>query len=135
MQIQVFQPSCDFVEVSWNEGKSTLVVFDYDLPKKSILIGDEANSIELPNCTIVYQINENPILHGGEKYLLCTAKDREFFVTVHDVDKSNGGKQYTHARDSFTAMKFDKALMTHSKLYILIMIINQECATCKVKLR
>ena len=61
------------VGVSWNEIKSTLVGFYYYLLNKSITNVDAVTDIDLPNFTIIYNLNETPIIHRWANSLLSTS--------------------------------------------------------------
>ena len=51
-----------FVEDSRTEQKVTLFGFDHDLSRKFIPIVSNATAINLPNCTIIDQLNRTPSL-------------------------------------------------------------------------
>ena len=61
-----------FVEVSCTDRKLSLLVFDDDMSNKSIPI--YATVFDLPNGTIIEQLNYTPIPHGGAKSLFSTTK-------------------------------------------------------------
>ena len=100
-----------FVEVFCNPPKVPLVIFDDDISKKYIPIGSAATATDLPNGTIIAQLNDTELLHGGENFLISTEQDREFGVAIQNVDKSHGGKQYIHYDNQVFTMKFDKDLV------------------------
>ena len=81
-----------FVEVSRNDSKFALVVFDGDISNKSILIGSGATKVDLPNFTITSQINDTPILHLVDNSLLHTAHACWFVLDVHDAVERHGEK-------------------------------------------
>ena len=83
-----------FVEVSQTERKVTLVVFGYDISDKSIPIGSDTNSINIPNVTIISKLNEKLLLHWGANYLISTVKERMFGVDMHDTANIHVSKQY-----------------------------------------
>ena len=61
--ISVAETRNDFVEVSWTERKVALSGFDDYISKKYIPISAATTSMELPNSTIISQMNNNPIIH------------------------------------------------------------------------
>ena len=77
-----------FVKVSWTQRKSTLVEFNDDFYNKYTLIRAEAIGTDLPNVTIIDQLNGYPLLHGGDNLPIYTAHAHEFDVSVHDVSKT-----------------------------------------------
>ena len=101
----------DFFGVSSTSRKVILVVFDDDISKKYIPIGAYVTTIDLPKCTLIDQLNEKQLLHGGSNSLISISQDCELVVAVHDVDNHHGRKQYIHADNRVVSMKFDKALM------------------------
>ena len=88
-----------------------MVGFDYDLSKKYIPIGSAADAIDLPNGAIIANLNDNPLLHRGDNYLLYKPHERWFGASVHAVSTCHGGRQYTHADRRVINMKFDKYLI------------------------
>ena len=54
------------------------------------------NTIGFPNGTIISQLNETPLLHGGSNSLLSTPKELGFGVAAHDIAKKNCSKQHFH---------------------------------------
>ena len=70
-----------FVEVSQTGRKVALIVFDRDLYKKSILIGDSEVEMDLPNGTSIYHHKLTHLLDGGNNLLFSTAQYCDFFVT------------------------------------------------------
>ena len=60
------------VEVSHTGSKFILIVFDNDLPNKSIFVGDVDNAIDIPNGTILAQISNNLLPDGGANSLIST---------------------------------------------------------------
>ena len=100
-----------FVNVLRTAQMATLVGFDDDLSKKSISIGADITSINLPNDTIITHLNYTPVLHGGSNFLLSTAQAREFGAAVHEMEKFHGGKQYINPDNRVNRINFDKALV------------------------
>ena len=80
-----------FVEVSHTQRKFILIGFDNDLSKKSILFESADTDIDLPNGTIIAQMNDTLLPNGGTNSLLSTSKTFGFCVAVQDISKHNGG--------------------------------------------
>ena len=104
-----------FVEVTWTKRKFTLVGFDDKISKISIPIGTALTAIDFTNDTIIFQLNENPLSHGGANDLILTAQGRQFGLFLHGVAKCHVYNQHTHDGNRVITMKFYKALM-----YVLI---------------
>ena len=64
------------VEVTWTKRKFTLFGFDDKISKISIPIGTALTAIDFTNDTIIFQLNENPLSHGGANDLILTAQGR-----------------------------------------------------------
>ena len=62
-----------FVELSHTQRKFILIGFDNDLSKKSILFGYADTDIDLPNGTIIDQMNDTLLPNGGTNSLLSTS--------------------------------------------------------------
>ena len=88
-----------------------MVGFYCDLSKKSIPLRADLGAIDLPNATLIARPNYTPLLNGGSNYLLSTSQAHEFCVTIHDIYKPRGGKQYVHVGDRVIDVKFDKVLV------------------------
>ena len=88
-----------------------MVGFDVDISNKSILILSDATDVKLSIVTIIYQLNENPLLHGDDNFLLPIKQRCKFGVDFHYDEKFHGGKHYIHDRYSLIPMKFYKYLM------------------------
>ena len=94
-----------FREISRSDKTVTLVGFNNDLSKKEIPIGSAAAAIDLPRRTVIIQLNEAPLLHGGSNSLLSTAQAREGGVIVDDVAKRHGGWQHIQDEDYIIPLK------------------------------
>ena len=68
-------------------------------------------AIGFPNVTIISNLNETPLLHGGSNSLLSTPKDLGFGVDANDVAKHHGVNKYIHYGYWVIPTNFDKALM------------------------
>ena len=99
-----------FVKVLLATRKSPFVRFGDVLWKKSSLIVSYTTNIDIPNDTLISQLNETPLLEVVSNPLISTAQVRNFGVAVHDVAKHHGGKQYIHADKWFITMKFENPL-------------------------
>ena len=99
-----------FVEILREKRKITLVGFDDDLSKKSIPIGSAVAVVYLPNGTLIANLKNTPLLHGGSNSLLLKAKAR-FFVAIHADTKSHGDIQYIHSDNLVIPMKVGKGLL------------------------
>ena len=77
-----------FVEVSHTYRKFILIVFDNDLSNKSILFGSADTYIDLPNGTIIAQMNDTLLPNGGTNSLLSTSNNFGFCVAVQDISKA-----------------------------------------------
>ena len=51
------------------------------------------NAIDLTNITLIYFLNNTPLLQGGENSLISTAQACEFGLDRNYVAKRHGGKQ------------------------------------------
>ena len=96
-----------FVEVSQTNRKVIFVDCYDNLFKECILVWDYAAAIG----TILFQLDEAPLLHGGSNFLLFIAKNFGFVVAVHDFDYNHVGKQYIHYEYCVIPIKFENAFM------------------------
>ena len=99
------------VEVSQTVLKVTLVGFDDDLSKKSIPIVYAATAIYLPHDILIAHLNKTPLLHGSANPLLYKSQAFQFVLSIRDVFRCYGGKQYIHPDNQVVPMKFYKAMM------------------------
>ena len=99
-----------FVQVSQNEKKVTLVNFYYDLFNKSTLVGYAATAIDLRIGCFIDNMNNIPVLYGGNNDLIYTSQAREFGITIHAFCNFNVGKQYIHYGDCIIPIKLDNSL-------------------------
>ena len=68
-----------------------MIVFDNDLSKKSILFGSDDTAIDLPNGTIISQMNDTLLPNGGTNSPLSTSNTFGSCVAVKYISKDNGG--------------------------------------------
>ena len=69
-----------FFEVSQTDRKVTLVVFDCELSKKFILIGDSKTTMDLPNGTSIYHLKQTSLLDGFENSIFSTELSHDFLL-------------------------------------------------------
>ena len=93
---QVLQPLGRFFQFSWTNSKVTLVGFCGDLYKKYIPVVVDTTDVDLSNGTLICYLNDIPLINLGNNYLVSTTQYHSFFVSIHDVDKYHGTKQYIH---------------------------------------
>ena len=98
-------------EVSHTGENSTLVVFDHDLSKKLILIGDYKVETDLSNVTSIAHWKLTPLLDGGKSPPFSTAQHRNFVMAQNGVAKHHNGKKNIHDGDKIILMKSGKALV------------------------
>ena len=78
-----------FVEVSHTQRKFILIGFDNDISNKSFFFGSDDTDIDLPNGTIIAQMNDTLLPNGGTNSLLSTSNTFGFCVAVQDIYKHN----------------------------------------------
>ena len=112
---QVFKPQGVQFYISCTENKFSLVGFADDISDKYIIIGGDINTIDLPNITVTDKMNQNPVIHVDNNYLISTAQVHEFAVAVQNIYKCHGVIQYINDENCAIPMNYNKDFM-----YVLI---------------
>ena len=74
-------------------------------------------AIDLPNGTLIVQLNETPLLHVGANSLLSTSQSHEFGITAHGVANIHGGKIISMLTTDHYIERIWRILVTPNFLY------------------
>ena len=91
-EISVAAIGNEFVKISQTERKQPWLDLMTISPRHKIPIVYTTTSIELPDGTIIYQLDETPLIYGRSNYLLPTPQSHGFCVAVCDVARYHGEK-------------------------------------------